>query len=86
MGTLTNDPNPKGTEWYNRKIYGKNDTIFPEEDYQVAAMPRTLMHRELGVRLRVVDKEDMIWKGKKVDFSAVSDKQLLHHISLKLGA
>ena len=84
--TDSNDPNPKGTVWWQTEIYGKvsdSSPIFPEEDYQVAALPKTILHREIGRRLGVVD-EKIVWKGRHVDMSAVSDKLLLHHVLKKL--
>ena len=69
----------------SQQLYGegREKEIYPEEDYQVAAMPKTLLYRELGVRLGIVHPERMIWHGKKINFSAVSDQQLLHHIGAK---
>ena len=84
MSSQTNDPNPRGTEWWNKQIYTGSGDIFPEEDYQVAALPKTVLHLEIGRRLNVVD-EEITWKGKKIDMSAVSDPQLLHHVSAKLA-
>ena len=84
MGNNGNDPNPQGSRWWADKIYGNSEHIYPEEDYQVAAMPKILLHRELAVRLGIADEDEMQWKGKKIRFSAVSDKQLLHHIGAKL--
>ena len=87
----TNDPNPKGTEWYNQQIYGKSLTMYPEEDYQVAALPKAVLYQELGKRLDLADLPVHVvdvpvrWSGKIIDFSAVSDSQLMHHIGIKLA-
>ena len=86
MSVASNDSNPQGSRWFQQQLYGESHekAIYPEEDYQVAAMPKTLLHRELGVRLGVIDAELMTWHGKEINFSAVSDQQLLHHIGTKL--
>lgn len=85
MSSMTNDSNPRGTDWWNKEIYTKpGETIFPEEDYQVASLPKTVLHLEIGRRLGLSD-ERIIWNGKLIDMSAVSDSQLLHHVSLKLA-
>lgn len=85
MTTQSNDKNPKGTRWFQKGIYGKETTLYPEEDYQVAALPKTVLHSEIGRRLNVIDvKTKISWRGKIIDFSAVSDRLLMHHIALKL--
>ena len=86
MSITSNDPNPRGIEWWNKQIYWGNsdsEVVFPEEDYQLAALPKTVLWRELGKRLGVLDIE-IVWMGRKIDMSAVSDDQLQHHISLRL--
>ena len=85
MTTTSNDKNRKGTHWFQKGIYGKESTLYPEEDYQVAAFPKLILHVELARRLNIIDtKEKISWQGKFIDFSAVSDKLLMHHIALKL--
>lgn len=80
----TNDDNPQGTQWYQEVIYGGKETeVYPEEDHQIAALPKSILHKELGRRLGCYNLE-IIWRGKKIIFSAVSDTQLLDHISRKL--
>ena len=82
----SNDKNPNGTRWYNEKFYADttSNTVYPEENYQVLALPISTLHEELGKRLRVKQIQ-ITWKGKVIDFSAVSDGLLLHTIALKLG-
>ena len=85
MATTSNDNNPKGTRWFQKGIYGKETTLYPEEDYQIDALPKTILYSELGRRLNVIDpKNPILYSGTVFDFSAVSDKQLMHHIALKI--
>ena len=87
MDGQTNDKNPAGTRWWNTSIYGPEKEIYPEEDHQVAACPLTLLYRELGNRVNSQlngEVETLTWMGKTFNFSAVSEKQLLHHIGAKL--
>lgn len=85
MANSSNDKNKIGTHWFQKGIYGKETTLYPEEDYQINALPKNMLHTELGRRLNVIDpKNRILWHGKVFDFSAVSDKQLMHHITLKL--
>ena len=81
----TGDKNPKGTQWFQKQIYDDPPTLYPEEDYQVAAFPKTILHRELGRHLGL-DDQKLQWRSKEIDCSAISDKQLLHHIGTKLEA
>ena len=97
MSTTSNDTNPQGTKWYNTEFYGKlsSEPCFPEEDYQVAALPKTLLIAELSRRLGIshpcvrlnmdTDEYELYWREKHINFSAVSDKQLMHHIALHLS-
>ena len=96
MSTQSNDTNPNGTKWYNTQFYGKvtDEPCYPEEDHQVAALPKTLLIAELAkrlgtdhpcIRLDLDTREKVIyWREKQVNFSAVSDKQLMHHIGIHL--
>lgn len=79
----TNDTNLKGAKWWQKSIYGNESTIYPEEDYQIAALPKSLLYYELGRRLKT-DERQLIWQGKEIDCSAITDSQLIHHISLHL--
>ena len=88
MNTGTNDPNPAGTRWWNNAIYGSEKEIYPEEDHQVASLPITLLYKELGNRVELELSGPTIpieWRGKIINFSAVSDSQLLHHIGVMLN-
>ena len=84
MGTQTNDPNPQGTKWWHEGIYGEKDTIYPEEDYQMASLPVTTLIMELQRRC-VHGYPAVEWQGKTIDFSAVTDNLLMHHISIHLA-
>ena len=77
--------NPAARKWWNEQMYGtlSSEPCYPEEDYQVEALPKEVLHKEVGRRLGVVDSK-IIWRGKEICMSAVSEEQLLHHISLHL--
>ena len=81
--TDTNDRNPHGSKWWNDALYGINKTIYPEEDHQVAAVPKRTLLKELERRWFAY-ADPVTWQGKTIDFSAVSNKQLLHHIGVYL--
>ena len=88
----SNDKNEKGAAWWNRNRWSsETDVIFPEEDYQLAALPKTALFREVGRRMAIHRPSDVNhrtglvkWAGKTIDFSAVSNKQLLHHVALRM--
>lgn len=84
----TDDKNLEGTHWWNDQIYGTstNQVCYPEEDHQIAAVPRALLWKELGYRLEISHHDRTLkWMGKEINFSAVSDSQLLHHIGMRLA-
>ena len=96
MSTQTNDTNPQGTEWYNKQFYGPltHEPCFPEEDHEIAVLPKTVLHAELARRLNIdhqclrldlnTRKKVLYWQEKQINFSSVSDKKLMHHISIRL--
>ena len=71
------------------------EVSFPEEDHEIAALPKALLHAELARRLDLehlclrldLDTHEKVlyWREKVIDFSAVSNSQLMHHIALHLN-
>ena len=86
MSNQSNDKNPNGTRWYNQKFYKDpaSKPVYPEEDYQVLALPVATLYEELGRRLGI-KQNSITWMGRTIDFSAVTDGLLLHTLTLKLG-
>ena len=81
----SNSTNLKGEKWWQEQMSCKISLVpvYPEEDYQLEFLPLTLLYLEIGKRLGISDNR-IKWKGKEIDFSAVSDRQLLHHFNLKI--
>ena len=94
MPTQTTD---NSTKWYQKQFSEAliTEVCYPEEDYQVAAIPKQLLHAELAKRLNIhsdlvqIDLETkerfVSWKAKRFNFSAVSDPQLMHHLGNHLN-
>ena len=61
----------------------KVERIFPEEDKELEELPKETLLIELAKRMCITEASSTK-DGKIIDFSAVSDKQLLHHIALRM--
>lgn len=63
----------------------KIERVFPEEDKELEELPKETLLIELAKRMGITEARSTK-DGKIIDFSAVSDKQLLHHIALRMNS
>ena len=55
-------------------------TFFPEEDRELESLTTETLMTELSIRVGI----DVTHKSN-INFSAVSDNQLIHHVALRLS-